>query len=53
MDPTATLIRLLNAIADEDREETIAALRDLEGWIENGGFLPNLTAAIEAVDPGE
>lgn len=42
MDPTACLRRILAAIVDEDREETIESLSDLLMWLDGGGFLPHL-----------
>ena len=40
MDPNACLQRFLNALAAGDRDEVLAALSDLQGWITRGGFLP-------------
>lgn len=51
MDPTATLARLLELLATDDKtrthelEEAALALAD---WIGRGGFWPNVGAAIEA-----
>jgi hypothetical protein len=32
----------MKAMLDDDREETLDALRDLTSWIEMGGFLPDV-----------
>lgn len=46
MDPTAALRRILEACLDDDRDEVLDAMQDLAGWIEKGGFLPQ----IERID---
>jgi hypothetical protein len=53
MDPTATLIALLDAIGDKDRDGASNALDDLMSWIERGGFVPNVEAAIETLKERE
>lgn len=40
MDPDATLLLLLEACRDNDRDALLAALDDLTRWIERGGVLP-------------
>lgn len=47
MDPNACLTRVLEAIEGGDREEATAALVDLAGWIEKGGFLPRVGAVVD------
>ena len=43
MDPDACLERLLGAMEGEpDYEEVIPAARDLAGWLDGGGFPPDL-----------
>jgi hypothetical protein len=46
MDPNAALQRFLDACLDNDRDEAEDALEALAGWIQGGGFLPQ----IERVD---
>lgn len=46
MDPTETLKQLLLAIVDDDRDDVLAYLDDLRGWIEKDGFLPDVEAVI-------
>jgi hypothetical protein len=46
LDPTAALIRALQAIRDGDRVEAFNAFRDLTEWMGKGGFLPDVYAAI-------
>lgn len=40
MDPNACFRRLMDAMADNDREEYQAAFADLATWLEKGGFAP-------------
>ena len=42
MDPTACLDRLLQALVDKDRDESIEAAHDLKWWLVRGGFLPEV-----------
>ena len=42
MDPDATIRRIRDALLDNDREESVASLRDLADWLEGGGFFPNM-----------
>lgn len=44
MDPTATLIDLLNAINCNDRDSALDAVAALGNWLAGGGFLPDLAA---------
>ena len=39
MDPKATWQRHLDALSDDDVDEALEALRDLNAWLEQGGFL--------------
>jgi hypothetical protein len=41
MDPTATLLRALRAIKDQDRDEAREAFQDLIEWLARGGFMPS------------
>ena len=43
MDPTATLLLLLDALAANDDEEATHAARDLRRWLQRGGFRPEIT----------
>ena len=47
MDPTACLLKLLNALADEDRDDAIESCNDLAGWLASGGFFPKTVEAVE------
>jgi hypothetical protein len=49
MDPDACLIRLLEAIGDNDWDESLHALDDLFQWLSRGGFAPNTQAAAETL----
>lgn len=40
MDPNATLIQLLLALADDDREAALDSFTNLTGWLDQGGFAP-------------
>lgn len=42
MDPNACMERLIEAAADRDHDEVIAAARDLRNWVQNSGFLPHM-----------
>jgi len=42
MDPNACLKRIEDAVSDRDWEEFHDAHRDLEEWLDKGGFKPNL-----------
>lgn len=44
MDPTACLLRLMEAIQDQDFDEAKAALLDLHNWLNRGGFLPTIAS---------
>jgi len=47
MDPTATLLMLLNALKDEDRNEAIKSLLALYSWLTGEGFFPETVKATE------
>jgi hypothetical protein len=49
MDPTATLIAMLEAIADGDLDEATGYFDALLSWIERGGFIPDCRTAIAAL----
>lgn len=38
MDPTACFERFVEAVVDGDQDEAKAALVDLKGWLDKGGF---------------
>ena len=40
MDPDATLLALLDALADGDADAALDAITHLGGWIAQGGYLP-------------
>lgn len=40
MDPDATLIALLDACRDDDRERALAAIAALHDWLSLGGLVP-------------
>jgi hypothetical protein len=50
LDPTAALIRALEAMRDGDRVEAFDALQDLAGWLAKGGFLPDVYAALRELE---
>jgi hypothetical protein len=50
LDPTAALVRALEAISKGDRVESFDALQDLCGWLGKGGFLPDVYEAIRKFD---
>lgn len=41
MDPNACLIRLLDALSEDERDEACTALLDLYRWLRMGGFMPD------------
>jgi len=47
MDPTTCLERILTAIVDNDRSETLDALADLHEWIRKRGFFPKVEDACK------
>lgn len=51
MDPNACLHLILDSLAssheDSDREEVVEALRNLATWLEQYGFLPDVTCRRE------
>lgn len=50
MDPIACIVRLLNAISDEDFDEAEAALSDLHDWRTKHGYLPALNIVATQLD---
>lgn len=46
MDPNATLIRLLTAIAERDAWTIEEACDDLSAWVKRGGVLPTLPPEV-------
>ena len=40
MDPQVCFVRILDAIADDDREEAFYACNDMIEWLNKGGFYP-------------
>lgn len=48
MDPTTALAELLDAIARKDAWTILDRLDALHGWIERGGFIPNLPDDVAA-----
>lgn len=50
MDPNACLIRILEAMWDDDREEVICGLEDLAEWLDKGGFMPTVVREDKPVE---
>lgn len=42
MDPNQTLADLIDAATDGNDDLVLRAAFNLEGWLKNGGFAPNL-----------
>lgn len=50
MDPSATLLELLESIAARDSNAAEEALENLMQWIKRGGYIPeSIHAAMDAV----
>ena len=43
MDPNRVLERLIEAIGEDDVGEVAACAHDLRGWLNSGGFAPELS----------
>lgn len=41
MDPNQTCINFIDAVEERRYEDAMECARDLEHWLENGGFIPH------------